>query len=199
MIIDSNGKTTGSYSQYAIAVGEQPGVRGDRMTAQASVLPIDLRARFGDRFRVTWEADGATRKAWPEQDKVWLQEIRCRYGVIYPQGGTVLAAWTDRPRIAARLRRLPFCLGVRGDAEVVATFGVDFAETIFALLRPRRQRRLTDAQRAKNQETLAQARQQRRKLLTRRELTVAGSAYRTESRQRTSSDDPEEPTSRSCS
>jgi hypothetical protein len=68
---------------------------------QCPTPPVDLRARFGDRFRVRVEADAATLSAWPEAERVWLLEIRCWYGIVYPFGGEILAAWTDHPRVGA--------------------------------------------------------------------------------------------------
>ena len=100
----------------------------------------------------------ATLSAWPEAERVWLLEIRCWYGIVYPFGGEILAAWTDHPRVGARLRRLPFILTARGDLEVVVAFHLNDVEMVLAVLKPYRRRRLSEAQRAKNTETLARAR-----------------------------------------
>src|SRR5262249_48881601 len=118
---------------------------------------IDLQARFGRRFRVRVEADGATKSQWPREEWPWLMEIPCRRGRIYPKGGEILQAVSDRPSIRKQLRGLSCVLSVRGDLEVVVTFHVEDAEQVFALLKPYRRRRLSEAQRVKQAEILARA------------------------------------------
>jgi hypothetical protein len=88
-----------------------------------------------------------------------------------------LAAFTDRPRVGARLRRLPFILSARGDLEVVVTFCINHADAVCAVLKPYRRRRLSPAQRAKNAETLARARQKHREFLTRNDFRAPGSTH----------------------
>lgn len=141
--------------------------------------PLDLRTEFGDRFRLGWEADGITRSAWAVAEQCWLLEIRCRYGTMYPHGGDLLAAFTDRPRVGARLRRLRFLVSARGDREVVVTFHVNDVEEVFAVLKPYRRRRLSPAQRAKNAATLARARQQRLQPLTQSDFPAPESTRNT--------------------
>ncbi len=102
-----------------------------------------------------------TRGAWPEADREWLLELRCKYGIVYPHGGEILAAWTDRPRIGARLRRLACILTARGDDETVAMFHVSDINDVLAVLRPYHRRRLSPEHRAKSIETLARARTKR--------------------------------------
>jgi hypothetical protein len=108
---------------------------------------INLQERFGKRYRVSLEANGASKHQWPKEDWPWLMELRCRYGRVYPKGGEILQATTDRPRIGAQLRALPCVLTTRGDAEIVVTVPVDHAPAVVALLRPYRRRQLSDAQR----------------------------------------------------
>ena len=108
---------------------------------------INLQERFGRRYRVGWEANGATRYQWPEAERAWLMELRCRHGLIYPKGGKVLQATTTRQRIGAKLRALPCVLTARGDVEVVITFHVDDVPAVFRLLQPYRRRQVSAAQR----------------------------------------------------
>jgi hypothetical protein len=112
-----------------------------------SMTCIDLQARFGRRYRVSFEADGATRSQWPESDRPWLLEIRGRSGVVYPQGGEILVAMTPRPRLGAKLRALPCVLTARGDTETVVAFHVDDAPAVFALLKPYKRRQVSAAER----------------------------------------------------
>jgi hypothetical protein len=58
---------------------------------------IDLRERFGTRYRVRKEADGATWYDTPEPERVWLFEVPCRSGVVYPHGGEILAGHRHEP------------------------------------------------------------------------------------------------------
>jgi len=67
---------------------------------------IDLRGRFWTRYPIRREADGAAWYETPESERVWLLELPCRYGVVYPQGGDLLAAVVTgrlmRQRVASR-------------------------------------------------------------------------------------------------
>ena len=138
-------------------VGTRSGSAGDPIT-------IDLRARFGDRYRIGWEAGSLTRSAWPRKDHIWLQELRCKYGAISPFGGSILQATTsDHPRIGARLRQLPCVLTARGDVETVITFAVKDIESVFAVLQPYRRRQLSEEQRAKLVDRLLGVRQKAQK------------------------------------
>jgi hypothetical protein len=110
---------------------------------------IDLQARFGKRYRIGWEADGAAKPQWPRDEWPWLMELRCRYGRVYPKGGEILQAMTDRPRIGAQLRNLPCVLKAHGDDEVVVHFHVDDIGQVLALLKPYRRRQLSEAQRVR--------------------------------------------------
>ena len=108
---------------------------------------VDLRAVFGDRFRIRKEADGETWGATPEAERVWLLELPCKYGVVYPQGGDILAATITSRRIGNMVAALPCIRTSRGDIERVVTFRVDDAEPVLALLRPYRAHVMTEARR----------------------------------------------------
>jgi hypothetical protein len=113
---------------------------------------INLQERFGKRYRVGWKA---TKGQWAREDWPWLMEIRCRYGIVYPVGGEILAVVTDRPRLGAKLRALPCVLSSRGDVETVITFHVDDIEAVLAVLKPYRRRQLSEAQKQQQAERLA--------------------------------------------
>jgi hypothetical protein len=60
----------------------------------------DLKALFGDRYKVTHdpvcEPDPAQPHVQPEsKNDPWLYQIPCRYGVIYPHGRDTLALEFD--------------------------------------------------------------------------------------------------------
>ena len=63
-------------------------------------------------------------------------ELRCRYGRVYPKGGEILQAYSDHPRIRAKLRALPCAMSERGDVETVITFHVDDVKQMFSVLKP---------------------------------------------------------------
>ena len=118
---------------------------------------IDLKARFGTRYRLRKEADGVTWHDTAPEERHWLWEIPCQHGVVYPWGGETLAAAITNATAANRVAALP-CIThgrlrgrddrcVRGDERVVR-FHVDDAETILAILKPRKRRVATASQRA---------------------------------------------------
>jgi hypothetical protein len=117
------------------------------VSALAPQQPIDLRAHFGDRYRVCWEANGTTRSAWPEAERSWLLELRCKYGIVYPQGGAILAATITSRQIGRRVAALSCIRTSRGDVERVVTFHLDDAELVLALLKPHRRRQVSPEER----------------------------------------------------
>lgn len=101
---------------------------------------LDLHVLYGDRFKLRLEADGTTLDATPESESDWLLELPCRYGVVSPHGGDILAATITGRRIGQQVARLPCILSSRGDAERVVLFHVNDAEAVLGLLKPRRRR-----------------------------------------------------------
>jgi len=105
---------------------------------------IDLARRFSGRFRIVYEEQVAL---WPPGERVWLARVACHGGHVGVQGGDRLVAFTNRPRLGRQLRALPFVIGAQGDAEVRIVFPVEFVELVLTLLRPRRRRQVSAAQR----------------------------------------------------
>jgi hypothetical protein len=110
---------------------------------------VNLGARFGRRYRIGWEANGATKSQWPKEDWAWLMELRCQRGKVYPWGGELLEAYTDRRAIGRLLRALPWVLHARGDDEVVIRFHVDHIEAVLTVLKPYRRRQVSDAEKTR--------------------------------------------------
>ena len=118
---------------------------------------IDLKARFGTRYRLRKEGDGLTWHDTAPEERHWLWEIPCKYGVVSPWGGEMLSAAITNARVANVVAALP-CIThgrLRGAAdrcttgdERVVRFHVDDAETILAILRPKKRRVLTAEQKA---------------------------------------------------
>lgn len=51
---------------------------------------VNLEARFGRRYRIGWEGNGASKGQWPREEWPWLMELRCHRGKVYPWGGELL-------------------------------------------------------------------------------------------------------------
>jgi hypothetical protein len=116
---------------------------------------VNLGARFGRRYRIGWEANGAMKAQWQREEWPWLMELRCHRGKVYPWGGELLQAWTDRRRTGAQLRALPCVLHAKGDDETVIRFYVDHIEAVLAVLKPYRRRQLSEAQKKQQADRLA--------------------------------------------
>jgi hypothetical protein len=109
---------------------------------------LDLAACLGHRYLIRYEESYLVQKI--QADAPWLKIIPCRYGHIFPHGGTVLAASVDgRPKIAGTLRRLPCCRvhqdGDFGELTVIFDF-VDF-DQVAKIMRPHRRPQISEDQR----------------------------------------------------
>jgi hypothetical protein len=118
---------------------------------------IDLMEQFGDQYRVAYEESyGAERGDDARRHDPWLLTIECQFGHIYPQGGNLLSASTNRRGpVANRLVALP-CVRViqEGDDGFNVVFHVSDFDEVAAVMKPRRRRRLTPDQRAERVERL---------------------------------------------
>jgi len=108
---------------------------------------VNLRERFGRRYRVEHEESYvADHGVGARVNDPWLQIIPCRFGHVFPHGGSTLAASVDGfPKIAGRLKRLSCCrVHQDGDfGELTVRFDVaDFAK-VARIMRPRRRRQVS--------------------------------------------------------
>lgn len=71
----------------------------------------------------------------------WNIEMVCARGTIYPHGGSLLQAYTDRPRTRKSLKALP-CVKVHqdGDFETAVIFDVRDFDRVAEVMRPRKRR-----------------------------------------------------------
>lgn len=118
---------------------------------------IDLKSRYGDRFRVVSEESlTAERGENPRSTDPWLQIIPCTNGHIFPWGGEKLGASTDRAgRVATALAKLPFVQVVQyGSDGANVTFPLTEFDAVAAIMKPRRRRRLSPEQIARQTERL---------------------------------------------
>ena len=121
------------------------------------VACIDLKERFGDRYRVVYEESyGAECGKSGRAHDPWLLTLPCRYGCIYVQGRQYLGvSTTHRGPIANRLLALPCVRLVQdGDDGVNAIFHVDDFDQVAGIMLPKRRRKLSDEQRAEQVERL---------------------------------------------
>lgn len=118
---------------------------------------VNLKERFGKRFKITFDECYDPRNRPKDSLDPWMMQIPCLRGIIYPHGGTTLAVEVDyRTPTAKRLAELDCCrLYQDGDQEKTFHFDVaDFA-TVAKIVKPRRRRRMTDAQKQAARERLA--------------------------------------------
>jgi len=96
-----------------------------------TTLFINLKDRFGGRFRTAHEGDYEGRNPW-------LQIIPCLHGRIDARGGDMLGAVAHRcGPIARRLVAMPFVRVVQDDdAGLNIAFDVAHFDTVAAILRP---------------------------------------------------------------
>ena len=112
---------------------------------------VNLKERFGEQYRVVYEESYIaqyghnTRTADP-----WLQIILCHHGHIFPHGGHILAASScGRGPTARKLAALPgVTIHQDGSDGMTVLFPVERFNDVAVLMKPRRRRRMTEAQRA---------------------------------------------------
>ncbi len=111
---------------------------------------VNLKKVFGDRYRITRDDSYfAERGESARAEDPWLQVVPCQHGHIYPYGGQMLVASTaKRGRVARELLALAVTTLFRdGDDGLDVLFHVSHFEQVAELLKPRRRRRLSEAQR----------------------------------------------------
>ena len=111
---------------------------------------VNLKERFGKRYRVRYEESYYVEhgsRAWG--DDPWLQVIPCDLGHIFPHGGNLLAASTNRRGATAKkLMALPgVTVHQDGDDGVTVLFPVESFDQVAALMRPKRRRVVSEAER----------------------------------------------------
>ncbi len=123
---------------------------GGKSSAPNTQPCVNLKQRFGDRYRITYEESfWAERPEFRQDEEPWLQIIPCRNGHIYPWGGTKLAACTTTSGpVANRLRTLPSVEVAQDGADGVnVVFNVAHFEVVAEIMRPRRRRWVSETER----------------------------------------------------
>ena len=109
---------------------------------------INLRDLTDHRYRIT--LDESANRTPPRSARLWHYRIPCRYGHISVHGERSLAAFTNHRKVGTRPASLP---GVkvhqRGDREMTVVFSPDRLDAVASLLKARKRRQLSEAQRAR--------------------------------------------------
>ena len=114
------------------------------MTAEC----VNLKERFGDRFKVVYEESyQAERGEHGRAEDPWLMIMLCQHGEIYPYGDDQLVASTKVVGgIARALKALPFTtLHQDGSDGADVIFPVDRFEDVAGIMKSRKRRRMTEA------------------------------------------------------
>jgi len=116
------------------------------MSAHQLVKPIDVRALFGQLYRL--DRDLCHALEYGEKSAVhdpWLIILLCRHGHIFPWGGDRLAASSNTAgKIANALTRLPCGRVEQSGADgVTVSFALADFPAVAAIMRPRRRRTLS--------------------------------------------------------
>src|SRR4051812_44715639 len=99
---------------------------------------IDLKARFGDRYKIALDESANIAKQ-SEADRLWLYQIPGRYGHVYVHGADALGAYVqtynDGSDRLGRLLSLPGArLHQRGDREASVVFLPAALEAVAGIL-----------------------------------------------------------------
>ena len=111
---------------------------------------INLKERFGGRYRIGRDPSYHVEHGeHGRADDPWTMILLCQHGHVYPHGGDLLGAATDKlGGVARALMALPCCTVAQdGDDGVNVTFHVDDFRQVANLLKPRRRRQISEAER----------------------------------------------------
>ena len=127
---------------------------------------VNLKQQFGDRYKVEFEQ--SYRDERPEfraQEASWLMVIPCQHGEICPWGDDTLAVCSKTAgSVAKRLKALPFVTVAQDGADGVnVVFSLEHFEEVAAIMKPRRRRQVSEAERQRLAEMSARYSPFRRK------------------------------------
>ena len=110
---------------------------------------INLQEQFGTRYRVTFDAAYSPKHVPRDKLDPWAMQIPCQRGIVYPHGGDVLVAEVEGRRVTAnRLRQLDCTTTYQeGDSFLAVTFHAADFDEVAAIMKPRRRRQVSDAER----------------------------------------------------
>lgn len=124
---------------------------------KAEPICINLKSVFGGTYRIALDESHQP----GETLDPWLFLIPGRYGHVYPYGGELLCAYTDRPKLKKILKAIPGAdVWQEGDTELIVRFHVTRSDPVFKALKLQRKKKASPAQ----LEGLARGRASRRSL-----------------------------------
>lgn len=111
------------------------------------IEPINLKERFGDRYRITFDEAYDPKHRPKDKLNPWMMEIPCERGTIYPDDDANLCVMIAyRPITAKKVGGLPGVELVQdGDHEKTFRFPVELFDAVAEIVRPRRKRHMTEA------------------------------------------------------
>jgi hypothetical protein len=117
------------------------------MSGVQNTTCINLRERFGRRYKIGWDTAYDPKHRPKDKLDPWMMLILCQRGEIYPYGGDLLAVDIDgRPVTARRLAKPGLRLVQDGDNEKTFVFPVEQFAQVAKIVKPRRCRQVSDAE-----------------------------------------------------
>jgi hypothetical protein len=124
---------------------------------------INLQQQFSTRYRITFDTAYDPRNRPKDKLDPWMMQIPCQRGVIYPQGGSLLAVEVEGRAITRnRLRELDCTTTVQdGDGFLAVTFDVADFDKVAAIVKPRRKRTMSAENRERKRRQMIEFNQQK--------------------------------------
>lgn len=114
---------------------------------------IDLKSLAGHRYRIT--LDESANLDTDRESRLWYYRIPCKHGFISVHGPGLLAAYTDRTRMMAKLAALPDVrVHQQGDRELRVLFEPDQLDAVADLLKARRRVHLSPEERQRRKDLI---------------------------------------------
>lgn len=114
------------------------------------MLCVDLKERFGDRYRIAYDPAAALERGG--KSNPWYYIIRCKFGEVHPYGGQMLAFHCRGSKMRGIIKREFPDFEIQSwtdDEEAVFLFHVDRFPELAKIIRPRRSRKLSEEHRRK--------------------------------------------------
>ena len=110
---------------------------------------INLQEQFSTRYRVAFDAAYSPKHVPHDKLDPWAMLIPCQRGIIYSHGGDLLTVEVEGRRVTAnRLRQLDCTTTFQeGDSFLAVTFHVADFDEVAAIVKPRRRRQVSEAER----------------------------------------------------
>ena len=124
---------------------------------------INLQKQFGTRYRIAFDPAYDPRNRPKDKLDPWMMQLPCQRGVVYPQGGSLLAVEVaGRAITRKRLRELD-CVTVtqNGDDFLAVTFDVADFDAVAQIVKPRRKRTMSAKNRERKRRQMIEFNQQK--------------------------------------